>query len=240
MRYTPHTIFILLAWLAISQLCVGCSTEDIQVEVPDTKGTICLRMSSNEVYVQTNTRTTEPLKDFNGFTFTLNDKPIDLINGQVVVEAGTYTLSATNANAVDNGYSAPLYSGDTTFVLYPGERKNVTLDLGTPKNAMVSIVLSEEFSAMYELTGMQITDGTKSATLTSSNSKAYFPAIKTTLNYTIEANAKSGSHVQDIISATGTITIEPGTHTPVILKLNPIDSNLIIIESGDAYSGEFQ
>ena len=76
--------------------------------------------------------------------------------------------------------------------------------------------------------------------MTVNNTTAYFPATATTISYTLVANAKAGSHVQDITSAQGTITIAAGTHTPVILKLNPIDSNLIMIEAGETHGGEFE
>lgn len=241
MRYTPHTIFILLAWLAISQLCVGCSSEDIQVEVPETNGTICLRMSSDEVYVQTSTRATQPLTDFNGFTFTLNDKPIDFTNGQAMVEAGTYILSATNSNTVDNGYNGPLYYGKTEeFTVSPGESKVITLDLGTPKNARITVDATDAFSTLYSWQSLALTDGNRTITITPSNTEAFFPASNTTLSYTLMADAKAGSQVQDITGASGTVSIAAGKHTSVTLNVNPIDPNLIVIETGDSHGGEFQ
>lgn len=241
MRYTPHTIFILLAWLAISQLCVGCSSEDSQVEVPNTKGTICLRMSSDEVYVQTSTRATQPLTDFNGFTFTLNDKPIDFTNGQAMVEAGTYILSATNTNTVDNGYNGPLYYGETEkFTVSPGESKLITLNLGAPKNARLTVDVTEAFSTLYNWQSLALTDGNRTITLTPSNTEAFFPASNATLSYTLVADAKTGSQVQDITGASGTVSIAAGKHTSVTLNVNPIDPNLIVIETGDSHGGEFQ
>jgi hypothetical protein len=241
MRYTPHTIFILLAWLAISQLCVGCSSEDSQVEVPETKGTICLRMSSDEVYVQTSTRAIQTLTDFNGFTFTLNDKPIDFTNGQAMVEAGTYILSATNTNTVDNGYNGPLYYGETEeFTVSPGENKLITLNLGAPKNARLTVDVTEAFSTLYNWQSLALTDGNRTITLTPSNTEAFFPASNTTLTYTLVADAKEGSQVQDITSASGTVTIDAGKHTTLNLQINPIDPNLVVIGTGTDYNGEFQ
>ena len=241
MRHTHHTTAILLVWLAISQLCVGCSSEDSQVEVPDTKGTICLRMSSDEVYVQTSTRATQPLTDFNGFTFTLNDKPITFTNGQAMVEAGTYILSATNTNTVDNGYNGPLYYGETEeFTVSPGESKVITLDLGTPKNARITVDATDAFSTLYSWQSLALTDGNRTITITPSKTEAFFPASNTTLSYTLVADAKTGSQVQDITGASGTVSIAAGKHTSVTLNVNPIDPSLIVIETGDSHGGEFQ
>lgn len=241
MRHTHHTTAILLVWLAISQLCVGCSSEDPQVEVPDTKGTICLRMSSDEVYVQTSTRATQPLTDFNGFTFTLNDKPITFTDGQAMVKAGTYVLSASNANVADNGYNGPLYYGETEeFTVSPGESKVITLDLGRPKNARITVDATDAFSTLYSWQSLALTDGNRTIVLTPSNTEAFFPASNTTLSYTLVADAKAGSQVQDITGASGTVSIAAGKHTSVTLNVNPIDPNLIVIETGDSHGGEFQ
>ena len=241
MLNNKQLILIASTLLAISQLSVGCSAEDIAVEDSSNKGILCLSLSSGDEFVKVETRAGQTL---NGFALTLKksgqEVEFELNGGQAIIEAGTYTLSATNSVAVRDGYDGALYSGATSFTLSAGEQKEVTLSLGTPKNAMISLSLSQEFSAKYDLYSMTLTDGTKSSTLTTSNTTAYFPAIATTLSYTLVANAKAGSHVQDITSATGTITIAAGTHTPVTLNLNPIDPNLIVIETGTTHSGEFE
>lgn len=237
-------IFHILAVLAVGMLGTGCTNSDIAEDAPSNKGVIFLQISSEPIFVETTTRASQTLSDLSSYKFTLTNgtesNVVNFVDGKLIIEAGNYTLSATNTDAVDGGYTAPLYGGSTDFTLNAGESKGITLNLGTPKNAMITLSLSQEFSAKYDLHSMILTDGTKSSTLTTSNTTAYFPATATTLNYTLVANAKAGSHVQDITSATGTITIAAGTHTPVTLKLNPIDSNLIVIESGSDYSGEFQ
>ena len=239
-----QNIFCILAVLAIGMLGTGCSTEDSQVEVPEPKGILCLNMSSDEVYVQAGTRAVQTLTDWSGFQFTLDNgtasMPLVFTDGKAVIEAGTYTLSATNAASVDNGYSGPLYSGSESVTIEAGKQTDVTLDLGKPKNAKVTLALSEAFSAKYDLSSMTLTDGSVTSSMTPSNTTAYFPASVTQLTYTLVADAKSGSHVQDITSAKGTITISAGTHTPIILKINPIDDSLVMIETGTEYDGVFQ
>jgi hypothetical protein len=234
----PHTLLI-LAWLAIGQLCTGCSAEDIAGEAPSEMGVLCLQMSSDEDFVQVETRAVQT-----GYTFTLsNGQEISFTDGKAIIPAGTYTLSATNANAkaVDGGYGGPLYSGSSDeFTVTAGEQKAVTLTLGKPKNSKVTVSSSSAFAEKYVLESLTLNDGTRNVSISSVGQETYFPASVTQLTYTLVANAKSGSHVQDITSATGTIAISAGTHTPITLKINPIDPNLVIIGTGENHNGEFQ
>ncbi|MDO5488556.1 MAG: DUF4493 domain-containing protein [Bacteroidaceae bacterium] len=239
----PHTLLI-FAWLAIGQLCTGCSAEDIAGEAPSEMGVLCLQMSSGEDFVQVETRAEQTLTDFTGYKFTLsNGEEISFTDGKAIIPAGTYKLSATNANAdaVDGGYGGPLYSGSSDeFTVTAGGTTPVTLSLGAPQNAKVTIELSSEFTGLYTFSSLTLKEGEKGHTLTSAEQVAYFPATNTTLSYTLVANAKQYSHVQDITGASGTVTIAPGTHTTLTLDVNPIDPNLITIVTGDPYNGEFQ
>lgn len=239
----PHTLLI-LAWLAIGQLCTGCSAEDIAGEDASEMGVLCLQMSSGEDFVQVETRAEQTLTDFTGYKFTLsNGEEISFTDGKAIIPVGTYKLSATNANAdaVDGGYGGPLYSGSSDeFTVTAGGTTPVTLSLGAPQNAKVTIELSSEFTGLYTFSSLTLKEGEKGHTLTSAEQVAYFPATNTTLSYTLVANAKQYSHVQDITGASGTVTIAPGTHTTLTLNVNPIDPNLITIVTGDPYNGEFQ
>lgn len=239
----PHTLLI-LAWLAIGQLCTGCSAEDIAGETPSEMGVLCLQMSSGEDFVQVETRAEQTLTDFTGYKFTLsNGEEISFTDGKAIIPVGTYKLSATNANAdaVDGGYGGPLYSGSSDeFTVTAGGTTPVTLSLGAPQNAKVTIELSSEFTGLYTFSSLTLKEGEKGHTLTSAEQVAYFPATNTTLSYTLVANAKQYSHVQDITGSSGTVTIAPGTHTTLTLNVNPIDPNLITIVTGDPYNGEFQ
>lgn len=237
----PHTILI-LAWLAIGQLCTGCSAEDIAGEAHSEMGVLCLQMSSDEDFVQVETRAEQTLTDY---TFTLsNGQELSFTDGKAIIPAGTYKLSATNANAdaVDGGYGGPLYSGSSDeFTLSAGEQKEVVLNLGSPKNAKVTIELSEGFTKLYTLDKLTLNDGTRDNIIILPKQVAYFPATNTntTLSYTLVANANEGSHVQDITGATGTVTIAPGTHTTLTLDVNPI-TGYIRIDGGGEYGGVFE
>ena len=236
----PHTLLI-LSWLAIGQLCTGCSAEDIAGEAPSEMGVLCLQMSSGEDFVQVETREVQTLKDFTGYTFTLsNGQELSFTEGKAIIPAGTYTLSATNADAVDGGYGGPLYSGSSDeFTVTAGGTTPVTLSLGAPQNAKVTIELSSEFTELYTFSSLTLKEGDKEHTLTSAEQVAYFPGTNTTLSYTLIANAIGGTHVQDITGAKGTVTIAPGTHTTLTLHVNPI-TGYIKIDGGSEYGGVFE
>ena len=239
-----QNIFYILAVLAFGMLGTGCSNEESQVEVPEPKGILCLNMSSDEVYVQAGTRAVQTLTDWSGFLFTLDNgtasTPLVFNNGRASVAVGTYTLHATNSASVDNGYSGALYSGAETFSINAGEQKAITLALGKPKNSKVTVSLSSDFAEKYDLKSLTLNDGTRDITISSAAQAAYFPAAATQLTYTLVADAKAGSLVQDITSASGTVSIEAGKHTILNLQINPIDPNLIVIETDTDYNGEFQ
>lgn len=219
--------------------CTSCDNDFMQVEAPKTTGVLRLQMSSNQHYIDIETRASVPLTSWDGYTITLKqgDKAIDATfdNGVAILEAGTYTLSATNAASVDNGYSGPLYSGSESVTIEAGKQTDVTLDLGKPKNAKVTLIASKDFIDLYTISSFKIGD-----VELNTNDAFYFPVTETPLTYTLVANAIKGSHVQDITSATGTITISAGTHTPITLKINPIDDSLVMIETGTEYDGVFQ
>lgn len=236
----PHTLLI-LAWLAIGQLCTGCSAEDIAGEVPSEMGVLCLQMSSGEDFVQVETRAVQTT----GYTFTLsNGQELSFSNGKAIIPAGTYTLSATNADAVNGGYTGPLYSGfSEEFTVTAGRNTPVAIALGAPKNAKVTISLSAKFTELYTFSSLTLKEedkGDKEHTITSPEEVAYFPATNTSLNYTLVVNAKHESYVQDITEATGKVTIAPSKHTTLTLDVNPIDPNLVKIVTGTPYNGEFQ
>jgi hypothetical protein len=239
-----QNIFCILAVLAFGMLGTGCSTEDSQVEVPEPMGILCLNMSSDEVYVQAGTRAVQTLTDWSGYQFTLDNgstsTPLVFTDGRASVAVGTYTLSATNSASVDNGYGGALYSGAETFSINAGEQKAITLALGKPKNSKVTVSLSSAFAEKYELKSLTLNDGTRDITISSVSEAAYFPTSATQLTYTLVADAKAGSLVQDITSATGSVTIDAGKHTTLNLQINPIDPNLVVIDTDTDYNGEFQ
>ena len=239
-----QNILCFLAVLAFGMLGSGCSNEDSHVEVPEPMGILCLNMSSDEVYVQAGTRAVQTLTDWSGFQFTLDNvtasTPLVFTDGQAIVEAGTYTLSATNSASVDNGYGGALYSGAETFSINAGEQKVVTLALGKPKNSKVTVSLSSDFAEKYDLKTLTLNDGTRDITISSVGQAAYFPTSASQLTYTLVADAKAGSLVQDITSATGSVTIDAGKHTTLNLQINPIDPNLVVIDTDTDYNGEFQ
>jgi hypothetical protein len=91
--------------------------------------------------------------------------------------------------------------------------------------------LTDNFKAVYENVGLK----KNSNQLIQLNEGDNFSPIG---EYTITANAKKGSGVQEFTN-NSTITLSPGTHTTLTLDVNPI-TGYITITSGEDWGGEFQ
>ena len=223
----PHTL-LTLAWLAIGQLCTGCSAEDIAGEAPSEMGVLCLQMSSDEVFIETRADNDYVWAfQITGDNYSNNNVEL---GKDISIPAGQYTFSATNADAVDGGYNGPLYEGSTEFTLNAGEHKTIELDLGKPQNAKITLILTANFKAAYENVGLK----KENSDIQLSEGEHFFPKGE----YTITANAKSGSGVQEFIN-NSTITLEAGTHTTLTLDVNPI-TGYIKIETGGEHNGVFE
>ena len=253
-----------VALLALLLMVTGCQQEDIQFAgEQDAQGRIVLSLSDIEVYVDAQTRSTQTLSDFTDYVFTLTGttaENVDIdgqevefesstdINGDPIAvgyfDAGTYTLTVSNRTAAGNGYSAPYWEGTSArFSFAVGGSASVSIDMGRPKNAkaVVDSTSNAVFSAKYEHVRLTLSDGTHSTTIakagtTGCSTEAYFPAGS--VGYTLTARAKSGSHVTDIVGATGTIAVEAGKAYTLTLSANPVTGELIPIVSG-SHTGEF-
>jgi hypothetical protein len=102
--------------------------------------------------------------------------------------------------------------------------------LGSPKNAKIALILTDNFKAAYENVGLKKEN---SDPILLSEGEHFFPKGE----YTITANAISGSGVQEFIN-NSTITLEAGTHTKLTLDVNPI--GYIKIETGGEHNGVFE
>lgn len=211
-------------------------------------------------YVFTITGTTE-------FGETITNQPVTLERVGTTntfigtVEAGTYILTADNfADAAYGTTGKPYYSGSSEdFTIEEATTVNVSINLGKPKNAAVTYMLDGSFSTLYENPTIYINDNdgnlptltTPAATTTDLANAVYChvataPATQSlytsttslTLNYTLYASAREGSHVTDINAATGTITVTSGRHTIITLTANTLTGEIIPIASG-THTSEF-
>ncbi len=227
MTFKQVIISILLAVLCGVQ--ISCTGESAEL-FPQT-GTLCLTLSSQEIYVST--RTTDA-----DFTFTLdNSTPIVFTDGKAIVEAGEHTISATNAAVVADGYEGPLFRGSSSFSLVPGEVKSVHIDMGTPQNAKICYTVSDAFAAAYTLQSVVVGDDVRQHTLQSAADEKFLPAGAVT--YTITAKANVESYVQEFTPVTGSFTAEAGKKHALSLDINPI-SGYVRIDVGEDHSGEFE
>ena len=192
-------------------------------------GVLCLQMSSDEVFIETRAvNDYEWAFQITGDNYSNNNVEL---GKDISIPAGQYTFSATNADAVENGYGGPLYEGSIIFDLEAGEHKTIELDLGKPQNAKITLILTDKFEAAYENVGLKKEN---SDPILLSEGEHFLPKG----DYTITANAKSGSGVQEFIN-NSTITLEDGTHTTLTLDVNPI-TGYIKIETGGEHNGVFE
>ena len=247
---TPKTILWLLALLvAVS----GCQQEDTlpQEEEQSVMGRIVLNMTDIDVYVDAQTRSTQTLNNFDGFVFTLTgtavesgtvtDKQITFVNRSAVIEAGTYTLTASNQAASQTGNGCPHYEGTSSeFTLSVGGTTTVSIgsekDPLTPQNSRLQLTIDGSFSNLYNTPTVTLDPAGRNLSFTTA-SPVYFPAGS--VSYSITAAAKSGKHVTDISGASGTITVSAGMAHTITLTASPVTGEIIPLIGGDPYTGVF-
>ena len=239
-----NSLSLAFAMTALFIVAVSCQQEDIQLhEEQNVKGRIVLALSGIEVYTS-DAPTRATLNDYTGFVFTLNgttvggwtvrDSDITFTNNAAIIEAGNYSLSANNdaASLVDNGCAN--YRGTTAqnFNLAIGGSTLVSI-------ARLTLKQDDNFSTKYNNVRVTLTAGGRSVDLgntTGCEAEAFFPAG--TVNYTITAEARSGSHVTDITSAAGSLDLTAGKHHVISLTANPVTGEIIPLIEG-THTGEF-
>lgn len=249
-----HNSFRLLLLLFSLLLTVtGCQqhNDPFPGESEVRKGRIVLALSDIEVYTSdVQTRAITTLDDFAGYVFTLNgetiegetvqNKVISFTGNVAIIEAGTYSLSVNNntSSLINNG--CPNYSGTTEedFTLDIGGTANVTISMGTPKNAKITLAYSEEFASKYNNICVTFTSGSRSVKLGQTEgcyTEAYFP--EGSVNYTITAFAKENTHITDV-NAIGSLTLSSGKHSVLTLEIDPVTGEIIPFGEG-THNGEF-
>ena len=242
-----------ILWLLLVLLTVSSCRQDdtlTQIEERNVKGRIVLSLSDIEVFTS-DAETRAALDDYSGFVFSLNgttvegetvrDRVITFTDNAAIIDAGTYSLSANNDAASVTGKGCANYSGTTTenFTLTVGGSTTVSISMGAPKNARVTLEQAESFSKKYNNVRVTLTAGGRSVDLGNAagcEAEAFFPAG--TIDYTITAEARSGSHVTDISSASGTVTLTAGKHHVISLTASPVTGEIIPLIEG-THTGEF-
>lgn len=231
----------------LSVMAVACTSSITDGVVPSQEGTLCLHVQAENDYLSIETRASQPLRDLTGYTLTLNGQTTkgETVTNQTItldanntakLKAGTYTLTASNQTAATEGTGCPWHKGTSAqFTIAAGGNTAVTLDLGKPKNAELKVVLSEGFSANYGSLNLTFTDGNRVLSVTTASTLYLMPG---TIPYTLTADARKESHIQDA-SLTGTLTLTAGTTQTLTLNVQPI-TGLIRIDTGKEYDGEFE
>jgi len=232
-------------------LAVGCQQDSDDVKPNEGCGTIVLSLTDAGLYTELQTRAEVSVADLSKYVFTLNGTTISgaAVTNHVVsvndastaeVSAGTYTLTASNEVEANKNNGRPYYSGTSEeFTIDVNETKSVSIALGKPKNARITMALDASFTALYENPVMTLSDASRSVTLTSTEEDCYFivPASGA-LAYTITADALAGTYVTDMTAATGYVDIQAGCNTTITLKAQPASGIIIPFISG-GYNNTF-
>ena len=206
-------------------------------------------VQAEDSYLNIETREAQHIErtSLTGYTLTLNgtttegetvtSQSITLdANNTAKLKAGTYTLTASNQTAATKDAGCPWHEGTSAqFTIAAGGNTAVTLDLGKPKNAELKIVLAEAFTNLYKTLNLTFTDGNRVLSVTTASTLYLMPG---SIPYTLTADAKQGTYIQDA-SLTGNLTLTAGTTQTLTLSVRPI-TGLIMIETGDTHDGEFE
>lgn len=232
---------------------MGCTGNSLTEEIPnDGKGTIVLTLSSlNEEYAETRAE----LTDISGYIFTLTEENGNKTQLSFNKEegknsfiasafSGTYTLTAENTSreASETGNGQPYYTGTSAqFTIETGNTINTSIAMGRPQNAKISFSIDSSFSDLYDLKKITLSTTTRTIELLNTdNLEVFFFPEDGTLSYTIQAEAKKNSHVQEMPASgiQGTLSIEAGKYYPITLLANPATGIIIPIGEND-WDGEF-
>ena len=228
----------------LSVMAVACTSSITDGVMPSQEGTLRLLVQAEDSYLNIETRELTSLTDY---TLTLNGTTTDgeAVTSQSItlddnntakLKAGTYTLTASNQTAATRDAGCPWHEGTSAqFTIAAGGNTAVTLDLGKPKNAELKIVLSEDFLANYESLNLTFTDGNRLLSVMTDSTLYLMPG---SIPYTLTANARQDTHIQDA-SLTGNLTLTAGTTQTLTLSVQPI-TGLIRIDTGNEYGGEFE
>lgn len=231
----------------LSVMAVACTSSITDGVMPSEEGTLRLLVQAEDSYLNIETRASQPLADLTGYTLTLNGTTTDGetvtnqsitldANNTAKLKAGIYILTASNQTAATEGTGCPWHEGTSAqFTIAAGGSADVTLDLGKPKNAELKIVLSKDFSANYGSLNLTFTDGNRLLSVMTDSTLYLMPG---SIPYTLTADARKGTHIQDA-SLQGTLTLTAGTTQTLTLSIQPI-TGLIRIETGDTHDGEFE
>ena len=227
----------------LSVMAVACTSSITDGVMPSEEGTLRLLVQAEDSYLNIETRESQPLTytlTLNGTTTegeTVTSQSITLdANNTAKLKAGTYTLTASNQTAATRGAGCPWHEGTSAqFTIAAGGNTAVTLDLGKPKNAELKIVLSKDFSNNYGSLNLTFTDGNRVLSVTADSTLYLMPG---SIPYTLTADARQGTHIQDA-SLTGNLTLTAGTTQTLTLSVQPI-TGLIRIDTGNEYGGEFE
>lgn len=249
MQMSYKNAIILLMFLFFE----GCANESLLDDmVNEEKGTIVLSLiSTDDGYEETRATVT----DISGYIFTLTEESGNKTQLQFNKEdgnnsfianvySGTYTLTVESSSKEDAqaGVGKTYYAGTSVpLIVESGKNIHTSIDMGYPKNAKISFSIENSFSDLYDLEKITLSTSTRTVELQGNdNFDVFFFPEDEAISYTIQAEAKKNSHVQEmpVEGVSGSLQIEAGKHYPLTLSANPV-TGIIIPLGENEWNGEF-
>lgn len=210
--------------MVLGMCLTACTNDDLQTETP--YGHISLNVSNAPVI---ETRATVGADELQNWTVVVKQGDTEKFNGSANTlpgksfAAGAYNVAAYNyatddaAHAVNEGWGAARYEGNTDVQVVAGKTTAAEISCGKAKNSRIGVVFNESFtSAVAKDYALGVTCGERDFVFDADNAgkKAYYSAgvtVNFVLTYTFQGKDKTAS---------GTITTVAGTEHSINVKLN--------------------
>lgn len=210
--------------MVLGMCLTACTNDDLQTETP--YGHISLNVSNAPVI---ETRATVGADELQNWTVVVKQGDTEKFNGSANTlpgksfAAGAYNVAAYNyatddaAHAVNEGWGAARYEGNTDVQVVAGKTTPAEISCGKAKNSRIGVVFNQSFTgAVAAGYSLAVSAGQREFTFDASNAdkKAYYSA-STEVSYTLSYNFQGTNK-----TASGTFTTVAGVERRLNVQLN--------------------
>ena len=208
-----------LPFIALALSATAC-VSDADLDVADNKGYINVSVSADN---SMETRASKPVTDFSNWTIKVGGtKWTSSTQG---IEAGTYTVTATNYATIEDAltanapYGEAWYSGEKESVqITAGKQTSVSIDCGKAKNARVRAEIAKNMPSISDVAIKVYKRGetSRQPVLSIENTTAYFEASTESSSVEISYEISYKYNNQDKTLSTQTLTLGAGGYENII------------------------
>lgn len=225
--------------IALALSATAC-VSDADLDVADNKGYINVSVSADN---SMETRASQKVTDFSNWTIKVGGTV--WTSSTQGIEAGTYTVTATNYATIEDAlaanapYGEAWYSGEKESVqITAGKQTSVSIDCGKAKNARVRAEIAGNMPSISDVAIKVYKRGetSRQPVLSIENTTAYFEASTESSSVEISYEISYKYNNQDKTLSTQTLTLGAEGHENIIsIKSNQNGSINITV----SYDGEF-